>query len=53
MQFQFFAGWKPDDALELIDIARDWADCADVNTALALVEPDIREYRFVQSEVIT
>lgn len=51
--FQFFAGWKPDDALELIDAAREWAGAADVTTALALVEPDIREYGFIQPEVIT
>ena len=37
MQFQFFAGWTPDDALSLIDEARTWADCADVATALALL----------------
>ena len=37
VQFQFFAGWQPGDALELIDEARTWADCADVATALALL----------------
>lgn len=35
--FQFFSGWQPGDALELIDEARTWADCADVATALALL----------------
>ena len=39
VQFQFFAGWQPGDALELIDEARTWADCSDVATALALL-PD-------------
>ena len=39
VQFQFFAGWTPDDALALIDEARDWADAADVASALALL-PD-------------
>lgn len=39
VQFQFFTGWQPADALELIDVARAWADCADVATALALL-PD-------------
>lgn len=37
--FQFFDGWSPDVALSLIDEARTWADCADVDTALALL-PD-------------
>ena len=39
VQFQFFAGWAPADALELIDEARDWADAADIAAALALL-PD-------------
>ena len=39
VQFQFFAGWTPDDALALIDEARTWADAADVAAALALL-PD-------------
>lgn len=37
VQFQFFAGWTPDDALSLIDEARTWADAADVAAALALI----------------
>lgn len=39
VQFQFFTGWQPDDALALIDEARTWADCANVADALALL-PD-------------
>ena len=35
--FQFFANWQPADVLDLIDEARDRADCADVATALALI----------------
>lgn len=38
--FQFFTGWQPGDALELIDAAREWADCTDLATALALL-PDV------------
>ena len=37
--FQFFSGWNPSDVLPLIDEARDWADAADVASALALL-PD-------------
>ena len=37
--FQFFSGWDPSDVLSLIDEARDWADAADVASALALL-PD-------------
>ena len=37
VQFQFFAGWSPADAIELIDEARDWADAADVAAALSLI----------------
>ena len=37
--FQFFSGWDPSDVLSLIDEARDWADAADVDAALALL-PD-------------
>ena len=38
-QFTLFDGWSPSDALSLIDEARTWANCADVDTALALL-PD-------------
>lgn len=50
VQFQFFAGWTPSDALELIDEARDWADAATVAAALALIDPDVREYGFILTE---
>lgn len=50
--FQFFSGWDPSDVLSLIDEARDWADAADVAAALELVQPDIREYSFYQTEGI-
>lgn len=46
MQFQFFAGWTPDDALALIDEARDWADAADVASALALIGGPVYSYGF-------
>ena len=46
VQFQFFAGWTPDAALALINEARDWADCADADTALALVRDDVTSYGF-------
>ena len=46
VQFQFFTGWAPSDALALIDEARTWADCSDAGTALALVRDDVTSYRF-------
>lgn len=50
VQFQFFAGWAPADALELIDEAREWADAATATVALALIDPDVREYGFILTE---
>lgn len=35
--FQFFAGWNPSDAAELISEAYTWANAADEATALALL----------------
>jgi len=44
--FQFFAGWSPDDALVLIDEARDWAAAADLAAALALIGGPVYAYGF-------
>ena len=49
VQFQFFAGWTPDDALALIDEARDGADAATATVALALIREDADCYRFDNS----
>ena len=49
VQFQFFAGWTPDDALALIDEARDWADAATATVALAMIREDADCYRFDNS----
>ena len=49
VQFQFFAGWAPADALDLIDEAREWADAATATVALALIREDADCYRFDNS----
>lgn len=46
VSFQFFSGWEPADAMATIDRARDWADCSDVSTALALIPDDVGSYGF-------
>lgn len=46
VDFQFFAGWEPADALATIDRARDWAECSDVATALVLIPDDVGYYGF-------
>lgn len=43
--FQFFVGWTPDDALALIEEAREWADAADVATALAMIGDAAVQFR--------
>lgn len=45
-QFQALAGMTPDDALELIDAARAWADAADVATAISMIAESITETHF-------
>ena len=47
--FQFFSGWAPSDVLSLIDEARDWADAAAVDAALALIREDADCYHFDNS----
>ena len=49
VQFQFFAGWTPDAALELIDEARDWADAVDVASALAMIPYAAVQFRLDHS----
>lgn len=44
--FQLLTGWSPDDTFALINEARAWADCADLTSALALINlRPIRAYR--------
>lgn len=44
--FQIVNGWKPDDVLDIVNAARDWAGEDNVDDALALIAGPIRALHF-------